>query len=867
MNPERWQHVKQVLNGALALKNVEQPAYLDQACSGDPDLRKEVETLLQHHQRAESGFLGRTALVLQMPGAAADRPVARVGRRVGVYQLLEEIGQGGMGEVYRAARIDGQYEKQVAVKLVRGGFDTASVLERFRHERQILASLDHPNIARLLDGGTTEDGIPYLVMELIEGTPIDRHCDERGLSVSKRLELFRPVCAAIQYAHRHLVIHRDIKPSNILVTDDGIPKLLDFGIAKILDPSSTSEATLLNPLTPEYASPEQVRAEPITTASDVYSLAVVLYQLLTGHSPYQGQPGAGRDLARAICEKEPDRPSTAVLRDVEESRNGVFSRITPEEISRRRDGSPAKLHRRLVGDLDNLILKALRKEPERRYSSVEQFAEDIRCHLYGLPVIARKDSWSYRASKFVGRHTAAVAAALVVILTLAVGMAITLREKRIAERRFNDVRKLANSLIFEVHDSIRDLPGSTSARKLLVGRALEYLDSLSQEAKGDQSLQRELAAAYERVGDVLGHPYSANLGDAPGALQSYRKSLAIRESLAAARPDDLQRQSELAGDYFRIANLLESTGDLSGALNMIRKVLPITQRVAASAKMSPVTADQLAGGYYFTAGLLAQTGDPDGALENYRRAASVREEGLQLDGTNMNLRTHLAADYSGMAVSVSKTDLTQAVQMQNKAIEILEEVSREHPNSAVLREYLGEALNRLASFRKDQGDAAAALHAYKGAHGIFRDLVAADPNDSLAKANFGFTDDGVGEALVKLGKPVAALDALREGMATFDSLSPSTSRNRYVRTGLANSYSGLGRAYMALAAQKHMSPLDRRKRLREARSFFEKALLIWIDKEKRAELESDERTEPQVAAGNIGRCDSELGNPRSLERK
>jgi serine/threonine protein kinase/tetratricopeptide (TPR) repeat protein len=867
MNPARWQHVKQVLNGALALKDVEQPAYLDQACGGDSDLRNEVETLLHHHQQAQSGFLGRTALVLQMPGAAADRLPSRVGRRVGVYQLLEEIGHGGMGEVYRAARIDGQYEKQVAVKLVRGGFDTVSVLERFRHERQILASLDHPNVARLLDGGTTEDGIPYLVMELIAGTPIDRHCDERALSITERLELFRPVCAAIQYAHQHLVIHRDIKPSNILVTADGIPKLLDFGIAKILDPSSSSEGTLLNPLTPEYASPEQVRAEPITTASDVYSLAVVLYHLLTGHSPYQGRPATGHDLARVISELEPERPSTVILKDAEESRIGVVTRITPEDISRKREGSPAKLHRRLDGDLDNIVLKALRKEPQRRYSSVEQFAEDIRCHLYGLPVIARKDSWSYRASKFAGRHTAAVAAALVVIFTLAVGMAITLREKHIAERRFNDVRKLANSLIFEVHDSIRDLPGSTSARKLLVGRALEYLDSLSQEAKGDQSLQRELAAAYERVGDVLGHPYSANLGDAPGALQSYRKSLAIRESLAAARPDDLQRQSELAGDYFRIANLLESTGDLSGALNMVRRVLPITQRVAASTRMTPVTADQLAGGYYFTAGLLAQTGDPDGALENYRRAASVREEGLQLDGTNMSLRTHLAADYAGMAVSVSKKDLTQAVQMQDKAIEILEDVSHEHPNSAALREYLGEALSRLAGFRRDQGDANAALEANRTAHVIFRELVTADPNDSLAKANFGFTDNGIAEALVALGKPVAAFEVFREATTAFDSLSPATSRNRYIRTGLANSYSGLGRAYAALATGKHVSAHDRTERWREARSWYEKALLLWIDKAKRAELEDAEREEAQIAAANIARCDSELGNSHPTGRR
>ena len=288
MNSERWQHVKQVLDGALAVGSGEQPAYLDRACKGDAELRSEVESLLLHHHKAESGFLSQRSPILQMPSPAADRAFTRIGLRVGVYELIEEIGKGGMGEVYRAARADGQYEKQVAVKLVRGGLDTASVLERFRHERQILASLDHPNIGRLLDGGTTDEGLPYLVMELIAGTPIDQHCDEHKLSITERLKLFRPVCAAVQYAHQHLVIHRDIKPSNVLVTADGIPKLLDFGIAKILDPSGSQETTVSHALTPEYASPEQVRGDPITTATDVYSLGVILYQLLTGHSPYPG---------------------------------------------------------------------------------------------------------------------------------------------------------------------------------------------------------------------------------------------------------------------------------------------------------------------------------------------------------------------------------------------------------------------------------------------------------------------------------------------------------------------------------------------------------------------------------------------------
>ena len=857
MNSERWQQVKKMLDGALALASGERSIYLEHACGEDSELRNEVEALLHHHQLAGASFLNQPAVDLQRPLTDSGTMPLRIGRSVGVYQILEEIGRGGMGAVYRAARVDGQYEKQVAVKFVRGGYDTASVLERFRHERQILASLDHPNIARLLDGGTTEDGIPYLVMELIEGTPIDHYCDAHSLNVTQRLKLFCQVCSAVQYAHQHLVIHRDIKPSNVLVSSEGIPKLLDFGIAKILDPSVNSQPTLVHPLTPEYASPEQIRGEPITTSTDEYSLGVVLYQLLTGCSPYRVNTSLPHELSCAITETEPQRPSAVVLVSENARPSDHHAEVAPARIPLSCEGPPAKLHRRLAGDLDNIVLKAMRKEPQRRYGSVEQFAEDIRRHLDGLPVTARQDSWSYRAGKFIRRHTAAVAATLIVIITLAIGMAVTLREKRIAERRFNDVRKLANSLIFEVHDSIRDLPGSTAARKLLVSRGLEYLDSLNQQAQGDASLQKELAAAYERVGDVLGHPYSANLGDTTGALQSYRKALNIRESLAAARPSDEQLRGELAGNYFRIANVLESTGDLGGALDAVRKALPITQLMAAGTN-SPAVADQFAGSYYFTAGLLGQMGDPAGALENYQRAASIREAALRIDSSNGPLRTHLAADYSGMALSVKKKgDLAQAVQMQEKAVQILEEVSQAHPNNGMLREYLAEAINRFAGFRKDQGDEPGALEAYRRAHQIFQDLLAADPKNSLAKANVAFSANGIGETLVVLGKPDSAVEIFREALATFQEMSPTTG-NRYVRTALANTYSGLGHAFSTLATARNIPASDRRQKWREARSWYEKGLGVWIDKDKRAELESDEREELQIATQNIARCDSAL---------
>jgi serine/threonine protein kinase len=314
VNTERWHQVRGILDRAIALPTDGRPTYLEKACAGDAELRVEVESLLRSHERAGNDFLNITVVDLRnlVPNSEGTR--SYIGRRVGVYKIVEEIVQGGMGEVYRAARVDGQYDKHVAIKLVRVGLDTPAVLERFRTERQILASLDHTNIARLYDGGVTEEGVPYLVMELIEGTPIDEYCDDQDLGVTQRLELFTQVCAAVQYAHQHLVIHRDIKPSNILVTEDGIPKLLDFGIAKILDPSSGPETTLLRPMTPEYASPEQIRGEAITTATDVYSLGVVLYKLLAGKSPYPAKTRAPHELAQLICQVQPTRPSTAVLR-------------------------------------------------------------------------------------------------------------------------------------------------------------------------------------------------------------------------------------------------------------------------------------------------------------------------------------------------------------------------------------------------------------------------------------------------------------------------------------------------------------------------------------------------------------------------
>jgi len=312
VNPERWKQVRAILDAAIALPPLERESHIQQACLNDLELQSEVSSLLRSHEQAGNVFLESPAVALNAVLEREEPERSWLGQTIGAYRIVEQIGHGGMGEVYRAVRADGQYEKEVAIKLVRTGYGSAELLQRFLHERQILASLDHPNIARLYDGGTTEGGIPYLVMELIEGTPIDVYCEENDLGVNQRLQLFMDVCAAVQYAHQRLVIHRDIKPGNILVTKDGIPKLLDFGIAKFLDPAHGADTTIVRPMTPEYASPEQIRGETITTATDVYSLGVVLYKLLTGHSPYPANTRTAFEFARVICEIDPVRPSAAV---------------------------------------------------------------------------------------------------------------------------------------------------------------------------------------------------------------------------------------------------------------------------------------------------------------------------------------------------------------------------------------------------------------------------------------------------------------------------------------------------------------------------------------------------------------------------
>ena len=714
MTRERWRQIEEIFHGAIDCAPADRSEFLDRHCGGDAELRAEVESLLA--EQVADTFL---AVPIESAAHAVTRHVAdvRIGQRIGAYRLTALIGQGGMGAVYRGARDDDQYHKQVAVKLVKLGMDTESLLRRFRHERQILASLDHPHIARLLDGGSTDDGLPYLVMEYIEGQPITSYCEGRALTIAERLKLFLKVCAAVAYAHQNLVVHRDLKPGNVLVTDAGVPKLLDFGIAKLLSGEDVDAmpktVTALHMMTPDYASPEQVRGLPITTATDVYSLGAVLFELLSGERAHRFKSYSPRDIERTVCDTAVEKPSTAV---------------------RRAPGS-ARLRRHLAGDIDNIVLMAMRKEPERRYSSVDQFADDIRRYLEKRPIVARHDTFGYRAGKFLRRNRVAVASAAVIVLTLLGGMTMTAYQARRAERQFQQVRRLANTVLFDLSDQIAALPGSTKARELVAKTGLEYLDSLAAEASGDPALQLELAEGYYRLAIVQGGFRVPGLEQFDAALASYRKALGLGQQLLSRDPADAGVLSLMLRCRSNIGDILQERGDLATAASEMREAARL---VEALAPQPDLTMDQLfdvivllhfdgdlqlklgqrrlaeqryrealawdqrvmarfpgaRAQHSFSLDLatlgdaLAAGGDLSGAMEQYHKALAVRLENVKQNPDNVRYRRELALLYSwmghftGSPIRMSLGDRAKAEEYYRKGLEITEKLAVEDPKNA-----------------------------------------------------------------------------------------------------------------------------------------------------------------------------------------
>ena len=792
MSPERWQQVNGLFEQALELPANERSAFLERACAADDEVRHEVESLLKSHAEAGAFIDAPQDFVSTEPiNDAALLP----GEMISPYRLLEEIGRGGMGAVYLAERADEQYEKRVAIKLIKRGMDTDSVLRRFRKERQILASFDHSNIARLLDGGTTAHGLPYFVMEYVEGLPLVEYCDKHAFLLRERLGLFREVCAAVSYAHRHLVIHRDIKNSNILVTAEGLPKLLDFGIATILqEGDAASEGgtlTGLRPMTPECASPEQIRGEPVTTLSDVYALGILLYALLTGRSPYHFTTHSPYDIARTVSDNEPVKPSSA--------------RTEPESPERGlRDLRP------LRGDLDNIVLTALRKEPERRYQSVEQFSEDIRRHLAGLPVLARQDTFAYRASKFVRRNRVAVAAALLIFFSLLGGVlatawqahrarqeeAIALAEKRRAERRFNDVRALAHKVLFDYHDAIKNLPGATAVRERLVRDALVYLDSLAGEAGDDASLQRELAAAYEKVGDVRGQVAHPSFGDRAGALESYRKALRIREALFAAAPRDVENRRDLAVSYRRIGLQLLDTTEAKRGLEHLRETLAL---YAGLASEDGAYRDELAEIHNDIGSALESAGELAEALQHHGKALAIWRQLAAAKARDQTIRRSLSVTYEnlGRAFFLSD-DLNAALENNQKALALREQLTAEEPHNADYRRILGVSYQNKGDYQSWSKDTQGALASFRKKLEIDEESLAADPSNAQARGDLAYASKRMADLLAESGAHADSLPHYRRAIEMWEKIRAVDSQDLVIRVRVAIGRTGLGREHAAL---------------------------------------------------------------------
>jgi tetratricopeptide (TPR) repeat protein/tRNA A-37 threonylcarbamoyl transferase component Bud32 len=790
-----WERAQEVFRQALDRPSEERAAFVEGACADDAPLRNEVESLLAHDVGEGSKLDG----VFQFAAAALMEEGSLIGQRVGPYRIESELGQGGMGTVYLAVRADDEFQKKVAIKVVKWGMDTRSMLERFRYERQILAGLDHPYIARLLDGGSTAGRQPYFVMEYVQGRSIDRYCREAHLSVPEVCRLFLRVCDAVAYAHRNLVVHRDLKPGNIIVTEDAAPKLLDFGVAKLLAADAAVDATITNvfhrPLTPEYASPEQVKGLSVSTATDVYSLGAVLYELLTGSRLHSVTSNTASEWERAVCDTEVTRPS-----------------LKRSELN---------------GDLDNILLMALRKEPERRYSSVEQLASDIQRFLDGRPVAARQDSFRYRAGKYLKRHRVSIAAAGLVAASLLVGTMLAVAEARAAraaravaeheralaedrlkqveaaklvsdrehanaeqqrsiadkeaalakseqaraERRLDQMVVLANKSLVDVHSAIERLPGATAARGEIIRTTLDYLEKLEKEVGDDPRLRLALGATYLKVGELQGSPSTPNLGDTSAALKSLDRAEMWLRPLTRTKAPDTEAVSRWIDVGRMRAQILQATGRDGEATQVLRGLLSagallsrLDPRDGREATLHQVLASAL------------QSHHPAEAAEQAREAVEGYDKLMAVDPKDAETILALSASHSIWASTIRTADPTGALAHFRESVRLREELVSREPNNSSAQRGLMLAYGQTASLLGDSfqltqlNDVEGARSYYTKALAIARNLAQADPVNTLGQYDLGSAELRLAALEPRPGGLEESLAALRESRAIFEKL-------------------------------------------------------------------------------------------------
>jgi tetratricopeptide (TPR) repeat protein len=774
LTEERWRRLEELFHAARELGEEARVRFLDIETAGQPQLRRELEEMLAHSGTAANLLAGTVSKVAR----EASGRVEWIGRRVGPYRLVREIGRGGMGVVFEACRDDDEYRKTVALKLAPAWRDWQTLGERLRHERQILAGLEHPNIARFLEGGS-QDGVPYFAMEYVQGSPIVEFCKLRRLGVHSRIELFRHVCAAVHYAHERLVVHRDLKPANILVTREGVPKLLDFGIAKLLTPAPGDENTTGGTClwTPDYTSPEQVRGGAVTIRTDVYLLGLVLYELLCGEKAQETDSSSPLALDRSVCESEPEIPS--------------------QRAAARGD---ATLARELRGDLDIIVAMALRKEPDRRYGSAEALSEDLARYLDGRPVLARPGSLGYRVGKTIRRHRAAVAAAALILLSTTGGVFATVYQAHRAERRFQEVRRLANSVLFGVDDRIRNLAGATEAREWAVSNALQYLNSLAKDADNDRALLFELATAYQKVGDVQGYGTQPSLGHTEAALESQRKALEIAEYLAA-RDSDPKVQRLLARAHQRVISLSRLFRRTDVAVEDYLRALAAAEKLYATQPGDPENADLLSSLLLSLGGAELRAGDVDPGSRTFARAFVIssvwakqqpgEQSQARVEGSRrMLVRSRL---YTG--------DLESAARLAREHVDGMERLAASRPDNASLRRDLMNSYVEMAYvywhpgfLNYDEPETAALFH--KKALVIAKELAEHDPSNATAQFDLAIAEADYCDALNQW-RPSEALVHCREAMAVAGRW-PNQFVPDAILAYLADSLARLGRGREAL---------------------------------------------------------------------
>jgi len=741
-HPEMWQLIERVLSNSTAIEH---------------------STLLQ-----DGGLLKWTKQLLADDQESSDQ--------IGRYRVLRVLSRGGMGTVLLAVRSDLQNTGLVALKVINRGLDRGVFLTAFNREREILASLkSHPNIVHLEDADVTAAGTPYLVMEYIDGFPLNEYCEKNELTVEDRLKLFLIICEAVSFAHQRAIIHRDLKPNNVLVTTSGMPKLLDFGIAKLLAISeheaSVSVVEQKRIMTIEYASPEQVRGELLDVRTDVYSLGVVLYRMLTGVLPYDLSLESAALREKAVCEQEPKLPSVAV---------------------QGKGGSAKDLQRLLAGDLDNIICKALRKNADERYASVEQFSEDIRRHLHNEPVKARPNTWTYNTGRFILRHRLPVLTVASFLVLLSISFALVLWQAHLAklqriraENRFNDVKALARWLLFDFHDQISRLPGSTEPRKQLVQHAQLYLDHLASEEGNDTSLQSDLASSYMRLGDVQGNPRDNNEGDVPGALASYQKSQKILDQLHNAGVYDPVASATLDE---RMAAIDSSMGKTNQALALQQKAAEELQVLVRNVN-TPANRYNLAVAHEQIGDIFGEQGKLQPAMDQFNQAVQILDALHREHPDDLRFTRGVTVLYCKFGdVYLTTGNLNAALENFQKALQIRDKLLAAHPDDRQFARDVSNSSDSISSVLANMKKFPEALEYENRVLKITQQLSQADKKDMTAKSDVGDAYAAVAQLLFELHRYPEALENANHSLDVRQAVSQVMTADFTAQASIADTY-------------------------------------------------------------------------------